>query len=235
MSLTAIADLDTFVATREALHQVAEHVLARVSYEDHGSVELEAFESGFATRLLADGRRVRVRGLDLVIDHGQASRSRPLTTVADAAAFVGVAAGFPTELYAPATPLTPEAPLVLDAVAAKVLADWFDLTARVLQRFAEEIAAAGPSPLVLWPEHFDVAFFTDEQNHANYGASPGDLGCPEPYLYVGPWEPVASATFWNAQHFNGAVLRHSELAADPDPSDAALEFLRRGRALLNGS
>ncbi|HSB86296.1 MAG TPA: hypothetical protein VLD86_08310, partial [Ilumatobacteraceae bacterium] len=67
---------------------------------------------------------------------------------------------------------------------------------------------------------------------ANYGASPGDDGHPEPYLYVGPWGSVAGNDFWNAPHFTGAVLPLSQLAAVAEPDDVAREFLRAGRTLL---
>jgi hypothetical protein len=47
---------------------------------------------------------------------------------------------------------------------------------------------------VLWPEHFDVAVTLDE---VNYGVSLGDGYLPEPYAYVGPWQP-RTGEFWNA-------------------------------------
>lgn len=234
-SLIAISDLAVFVATRDSLHQCAEHVLAKASYLDDGKVELTSFVGGFATPLLSDGRRVRLEGVDVAIDDSSGSRRAGLTTIAAAAAFVGVDAGFPTELYAAATPLRPNVALPVDRGAAQSLAAWFGFTAEVLDQFATDISDGQPSPLVLWPEHFDQAFFTSDSNEAqraNYGASPGDEGQPEPYLYVGPWGPVAENKFWNAAHFNGAVLTLSEFVAAVDPADTALQFLRRGRALL---
>lgn len=224
-----------FVSTRASLHQVAEHVVAKARYIDDGRVELTAFAGGFATPLLTDGRRVRVEGLDVVIDDNSGSRRAGLTTVGAAAAFVGVAAGFPTELYPPATPLHPNVTLHVDHHAASSFAVWTAFAAEVLGLFAPEIADADPSPLVLWPEHFDQAFFTnepDESRRANYGASPGDAGHPEPYLYVGPWSSVAKHEFWNAAHFNGAVLPHSHLVVLDDPLAAAAQFLRSGHTLL---
>jgi hypothetical protein len=127
--------------------------------------------------------------------------------------------------------------LGLDRVAAQVLAAWYGFSAEVLADFAGELTGqvANPSPLILWPEHFDQAFFTedvDESRRANYGASPGDDGHPEPYLYVGPWGTPPADEFWNAAHFAGAVLPLSTLVAATDPSETALEFLRTGRALL---
>jgi hypothetical protein len=235
-SLVPIADLDMLVATRNSWHQVAEHVVAKARFVEDGRVELEAFAGGFATPLLARARRVRVDGVDIVLDEGDESRRARMATVGEAAAFVGVHAGFPTELYASATLLQPDAPLHLDRAAAGVLAAWYALTAKVLDQFAAELVDGRPSPLVLWPEHFDVAFNTnevDESSRANYGASPGDAGHAEPYLYVGPWAQVAEHQFWNATHFNGAVLGLSRLVEVGDPFEVAMEFLRTGHALVS--
>jgi hypothetical protein len=233
--LVPIADIVTFSSTRNALHQVAEHVVAKARYIDDGEIRLMAFAGGFATPLLADDRRIRIEANEVVIDDRDGSRSMGLTTIDEAAAFVGVVPGFPTELYPAATALHPSQALDIERDAAAALAAWFGFTAEVLDGFAAEIAAANPSPLILWPEHFDQAFFTedaDESSRANYGASPGDEGHPEPYLYVGPWGTVAGNEFWNAAHFNGAVLPLSSLVAAADPAEVALQFLRTGRVLL---
>jgi len=236
-TLLPIFDLDAFVSTRDALHRVAEHVLAKARYLDDREIRLTAFEGGVATPLLGGRRRVRVDADEIVVDEHDRSRRSAIRTIGQAASFVGVEPGFPTELYPAATPLQPDLPLSLDRDASQALAAWFGFTAEVLDSFAAELGAddAEPSPLVLWPEHFDQAFFTEdgeEARRANYGASPGDGGHPEPYLYVGPWGTPAADEFWNATHFNGAVLALSTILAAADPSEAALQFLRTGRALL---
>ena len=66
-------------------------------------------------------------------------------------------------------------------------------------------------PRVLWPEHFDVGMDRDE---VNYGVSPGDGFCPEPYAYVGPWAfsgraatDPADAAFWNAPFGASRTIR----------------------------
>jgi hypothetical protein len=125
--------------------------------------------------------------------------------------------------------------LNLDRAAAQVLTAWNAFAGEVLAAFAGEIAGAHPSQLILWPEHFDQAFYTEddeEPRRSNYGASPGDAGHPEPYLYVGPWGSVATNEFWNAPHFTGAVLPLARLAASALPVEMALDFFRAGRALL---
>ena len=60
--------------------------------------------------------------------------------------------------------------------------------------------APGESP-VLWPEHFDVAIRVDDMN---FGVSPGDSFCAEPYAYVGVSSVPAGDRFWNAP-FGAAV------------------------------
>jgi hypothetical protein len=231
-----IRDLDTFVSTRDGLHRVAEHVLAKARYVDDREIRLTQFAGGFATPVLSWGTRVRIDVDDLVVDDAEGSRRTRLNTIGGAAAFVGVEPGFPIELYPPATSFDADEPLHLDRDAAEVLAAWYGFTAEVLELFATEIIEAHPSPLILWPEHFDQAFFTedaDEARRANYGASPGDEGHPEPYMYVGPWGTTPAPTgFWNAPHFNGAVLPLSAIVAESHPAKTALQFLRSGRLLL---
>lgn len=235
ITLLPIGDPATFESTRDALHTVAEHVLAKARFLDDGEIRLTAFDGGFATPLLQGHRRVRVVAADIAVDDDQVVRRAPLTTVAAAADFVGIDPGFPTQLYAPATELRPDAPLDLDEHSAAALAAWYAFTAAVLRHFAADIPAAEPSELILWPEHFDQAFFTqddDEPRRANFGASPGDTGVTEPYLYVGPWQAPAANEFWNAPHFDGAVVTLSTLIDSADPTSRALDFLRRGLALL---
>jgi hypothetical protein len=230
-----IRDLDAFVSTRASLHRVAEHVVAKARYVDDREIRLTAVAGGFATPALSWGTRVRIDADELVVDDSDGSRRIRLSTIGEAAAFVGVEPGFPSELYPPATSFDADEPLFLDRGAAEVLAAWYGFTAEALELFATEIIEAHPSQLILWPEHFDQAFFTedaDETRRANYGASPGDEGHPEPYLYVGPWGTPAPSGFWNATHFNGAVLPLSQLVDAAHPVQAALQFLRAGRLLL---
>jgi hypothetical protein len=235
ITLLPIDDLDTFVSTRDALHRVAEHVVAKARFVDNREIRLTAYPGGFASPLLAGGIRVRVEADELVIDAPSGSRRTELTTIGAAAALAGIEPGFPVELYEPATSFEPEQPLNLDRGAAEVLAAWYGFTAEVLAVFAAEIAEAHPSQLILWPEHFDQAFYTedaDETQRANYGASPGDAGHPDPYLYVGPWGSTTPDDYWNAEHFNGATLSLSALVAADDATAVALGFLRTGRLLL---
>ncbi len=121
-TLLPVADLDTFVSTRDSLHRVAEHVVAKARYVDDREIRLTAF--------------------------------------------LGIEPGFPRELYEPATTFDPDQPLDLDRSAAEVLAAWYGFTAEVLDQFASEIPEATPSTRILWPEHFDQAFYTEDADEA---------------------------------------------------------------------
>jgi len=130
--------------------------------------------------------------------------------------------GAPSSVYKPATPCNLDAPLVVDAVAARRLADWYDLGDAALRRLTLEIANDQPSDLTLWPEHFDVAIRAGE---VNYGASPGDGQVPEPYLYVGPTGLDLTGSrdsFWN-QPF-GATVTWEDIRSVED----AVAFFRQG-------
>lgn len=97
----------------------------------------------------------------------------------------------------------------------------------VLEQLRDEASGADdPSRVQLWPEHFDVAVVLGPDGaRANYGGSPGDDDHPEPYLYVGPWEP-RTGSFWNEPF--GASLPYRALLDGAD----ALAFLREGRGRL---
>jgi hypothetical protein len=172
--------------------------------------------------------------MDVVVDDDGATHTAPVTTVAAAAVLAGIEPGAPGDVYAPATPLTPDAPLALDKSAAAFLGAWYGFAASVLEQVRAESDADDPSRVQLWPEHFDLSVdLGDEQAGARgtYGASPGDDDNPDPYLYVTHWADVAPDPYWNEEHFPGARLSVTVLADAPDQRDAALTFLRRGRDL----
>src|SRR4051794_23959831 len=148
--LQPIADIDVFVATRDSLHRVAEHVLAKARFVHDREIRLTTTDGGFGTPLLPDNTRVRVDGSDLVVDTAGRSARIGLTTISDAAAFVGITPGFPVELYPAATPFEPNQPLDVDGDAARALAAWYGFSADVLGQFAVEVREASPSPLILW-------------------------------------------------------------------------------------
>jgi hypothetical protein len=61
-----------------------------------------------------------------------------MTTVAAAAELAGVQPGAPEEVYAPATTLTPDVPLVLDSRSVEFLGAWFGFAASVLEQVRAE-------------------------------------------------------------------------------------------------
>ena len=108
----------------------------------------------------------------------------------------------------------------------------------MLEELRAEPESTEVSRVQLWPEHFDASFdCLAEERKATFGASPGDADIQEPYLYVLPthFETAPASDVWNADTFNGAVLRFGELVDAPDQRAAALAFLRRARDLLRGS
>lgn len=199
-------DENVLVATRRSLHAVAEHLLAGPQYRESATIRLRASPGGFAQ---VRGP-VRVDGTDLVAGDRRVPLAGP---IADVAAAAGLVAGVPEGLYADHAEWVED--LVVDAVAAGLLADWFDRGDAGLRAFAG--SSAEP---VIWPEHFDLAVSLDD---VNYGVSPGDAGHQAPYAYVGPWTP-REGPFWNAPF--GAVRSADEL---PDAA-AVAAFFTAGRA-----
>jgi hypothetical protein len=215
----------TFAATRDSWHRVAEHVLAAGQYADTGKIRLRPVTGGFQTQLqLHDGRLLSVVNTELVVTDSTGRRATPLTTLRAAARFAGVTPGMPASVYRPATPLELDEPLPIDPASAERLAGWYELADAALRRFADDIGAAREDP-VMWPEHFDVSITIDR---VNYGASPGDDEIAAPYLYVGPHGgPPSRDEFWNAPF--GAAETIDEISSVDD----AVAFFHAGRRRLD--
>jgi hypothetical protein len=236
---------DTFVRTRLSLHALAEHVLCPARHRVNGKIGLRFTRNGFGTPFFGADEQVRVEGTTLVHSPpGSAQETRgALTTLGEAASAIGIEAGAP-DLFKPATPLDLDRPLDLDAAAVGALGWWYGFAAAVLAQLRADAASnASPSPpslLQLWPEHFDIAVDlgdTAAGRRANFGASPGDAGHPEPYLYVGPWDrsriaaqASAADPFWNEPF--GASLPYTALGGEPGARERALAFFRAGRDFL---
>ncbi|HEY3259691.1 MAG TPA: hypothetical protein VGJ95_05385 [Pseudonocardiaceae bacterium] len=205
-------DEEVLVRTRLALHAVAELVLAGPQYRRSASIRLRVTPGGFGTVGEPD---LRVAGAFLVVGGGGEPGGDRLPidgrTCAELAAAAGVAASALRDVYSGGPPLGADDKLHVDASAAAVLADAFGRGEAGLREFAPDAAR------VLWPEHFDVGITVDE---VNYGVSPGDTLLPEPYAYVGPWQPL-TGEFWNFPF--GAARPVAQLA------DVAA-FFREGRA-----
>lgn len=219
----------SFAATRSALHRVAEEIVAPARKPDN-EIALEATPGGFGTPWFEhDGarQRVRVEGGELVHGFDRESRRTPLGSLR--------AAG---ELVAPllSDPPTSDEALNIDPEAADALARWFALGDVVLERLiAEARPGDEPSPVHVWPEHFDIAVelgSDDAGIRANYGFSPGDDDHTDPYAYVGPWSAAVEGELSQGGGFRGAELGYSELLAADDPVAAALEFCRTHKEAL---
>jgi hypothetical protein len=222
----APAAADRLVATRTALHAVAEQVLAGARFRATGRIGLRAAPGGFGTPPFPGPggvRQILVDGPELVVRTDGGDRRAPITTVAAAAALVGTAPGAPEGVYPPATTAVgPDRPLVVDPAAAAVLAGVFDRTARALALLRRGWPTAPPDPAQLWPEHFDLAMTVAE---VNLGGSPGDEGHAGPYLYVGPWDREGlTGPFWNES------FGRSRPAAERPTVAAVLAFFREGLA-----
>jgi hypothetical protein len=195
----------SFAKARTALHHVAEAVVAPARKPEN-EIALRYTRGGFGTPFFdEDGEDCQVR-----VEEGRLIRQRGSEEAAE--------------------PL----PADVSKDSARALGDFYGFACSVLEELRHEQPDEDPSLVQLWPEHFDIAIELGSEakgRRANYGASPGDEGHDEPYLYVGPWGEVAGE-LWNASGFNGAELTYAELLETPDQRLAALLFMReRIRAL----
>ena len=214
---------DGFARTRDALHQVAEEIVAPAR-KPHNEIALSQTAGGFGTPPFEfSGRalQVRVDGHQLVVAEDGTERREPLASLAEAAAFVGA------DLFPDGMP-EDDSELEIDPDAARVVGEFYAFGAAALGALLATTAPAdASSPIILWPEHFDIAIGSGPEElgrRANYGASPGDAQHLEPYLYVGPWQDQGGGVLWNATGFAGAELGYSELVAADDPHAIAVEF-----------
>lgn len=223
----------SFKATREALHRVAEEVVAPARKPDN-EIALTQTPGGFGTPPFEHrGRQLQVRvdGADLVVSEDGEERREPITSIAAAGRFVGA------DLFADGLP-EDSAALEIDPAAAAALGDFYAFAGTVLGALREQTPPAEePSEINLWPEHFDLAFEAGPETlgrRANYGVSPGDGDHPEPYAYVGPWQAQPKGELWNAAGFPGAELPYAELVAAADPDALAADFFGARREALDG-
>lgn len=229
----------SFGTTRDALHQVAFFALSPARFHEVGRMGLMATPGGFGTPEF-NGRVARVEGTLLVHEQGGNTATRRISTIRDAAEFLGqeYEVDWFGEFHDPLKPADPDAYLSVDEGSALALGNWFEFGFGVLG----ELRGHGSeddnvTEVQLWPEHFDPA--TEMGDHdlgrrASYGASPGDHAHPEPYLYVASWSGIdRSNTYWNDDAFNGGSLSFKELLASEDPWARGLEFLLEGYRILH--
>ena len=228
----------TLIDTRLALHRLATYVIAPVRHRATGRFGLRATPGGFGTPEF-EGRRIRVEGTSLIDERPDGVRSAPITSLAAAAAFLegDIDPETAAEHDSPALGDV-DADLGIDADASAWLGAWFTMAFEALALVRGDDASVDASEPQLWPGHFDPAIEVGDEDHrGSYGASPGDDGIPEPYLYLSIWWPDrigvdADDPHWNAPSFTGSVLRASDFPADTDPVEVAAEFWRTSRDRL---
>jgi hypothetical protein len=217
--------------TRDDLHRVAAHILARRRFDVSGHFGLRASPGGIATPAFGPEPEVlRIAGTSLVREVGSDATCTTLdgASLTELALFAGVdlQAEFSVGANTPALG-DPEEPLRLDDDELAALAAWFDLGWRVLDAFTVSLGEGWERTTTqLWPEHFDVgtAVTRSQGPSANLGYSPGDSFSAGPYVYVGPWGPErpGDADYWNAP-FGAFAAR-----ADARDAPAGIAFLRTG-------
>jgi hypothetical protein len=216
----------TYTTTREALHLVAEQVVAPARTKATGNeIALEVRAGGFGTPPFPDGGWVAVDGDLLVCTAADGTvHEHRLTTLHAAVEWAGLDAD------------ASDRPLHVDPVAADVLGAVYAFADGALRTLrAEASPAAAPSPIRLWPEHFDLAYEEGDEaagQRAGFGVSPGDDEHAEAYAYVSPWTAPPADPLWNATAFPGAELAYADLLAAADPAAAVLDFFRARRDAL---
>jgi hypothetical protein len=229
---------DRFVPTRDAMHQIAFFALAPARYQTEGRMGLRATPGGFGTPEFT-GRVARVDGDLLIHEQDGNTAAQNITTVRNAARFFGVdyVVRWFDDFGDPLTPADPDDPLEVDEGAARSLAVWFAFGFDLLEELRRHaVDGDQPSPVQLWPEHFDPATEMGDEaagRRASFGASPGDPNHDQPYVYVSAWGNIdRSNQYWNDPHFNGSSLGYDEIRLSPSPKTTALDFLVEGYRIL---
>ncbi len=226
-------------STRTTLHTITAHVLGRARFAASGHFGLRAALGGIATPAFGESPEVlRISGTDLVREVAATCTWTPITgsTLRQLGEFAGVDLDAPFSAGDDTPPLgDTERALEVSTDSARVLAEWFALCWKVLDRVVEILPSdTSAATIQLWPEHFDASTTVTRppSEPVDLGFSPGDGFESEPYVYVGPSSAARrrDTTFWNAPF--GAVRRRSEVIDRPDPAQACLDFLETGLDLV---
>jgi hypothetical protein len=128
--------------------------------------------------------------------------------------------------------LTSDAPLTVDP---RVSADYGSALYRIFTATARFRARlAGPqTPIVVWPEHFDLStlwFSTDDRGDEapvmNFGFAPFDGSTERPYLYAYAYPmpagfetlPLPAPAQWRTEGYKGLFVAYDDLARAGDPA-----------------
>ncbi len=225
-----------YVAAREAYHRLAYGVVAEARRLANTKFGLRYTKGGFGTPFFGRDEQVRVEGASLIHQRGDSVESSPITSLAEAGAFLRIEPGTAAAEH-DSPPLGDlHESLPVDAATGDFLGDWFGFAFAVLEELRLTSGAVDAERPQLWPGHFDPAMAMgdgERGGRATYGLSPGDASSTTPYLYVGAWGEVdTSDPFWSAGAFNGASMSYAELTSAPDAFATALEFFRTGHTKL---
>jgi hypothetical protein len=228
--------------TRTALHRLAAYVIAPVRHRANGKFGLRWTKGGFGTPFFGDNRQIRVEGVNLVDQQGNDVRYQPIGSLQEAAGFLHTVIDPDTAAEHDSPPVGgPAAPLAVHPDSVAFLDGWFGMAFAALELLRSDRTSTDPSRPQLWPGHFDPAIEVGtDDSRASYGASPGDDGSDEPYLYVSVWWPErvgvdADDPFWNGQGFVGRIMKLSDVPADADPVRVAAAFWGEARDRLHGN
>ena len=139
--------MEPSAVSRDSLHRVAVHVVARARVEAAARFSLRVTPGGLGTPDLAPGgHRVRISGAHLFVESdapGEASvRSTAIAgaSLAHLARFAGVDLTAPLDVGHDTPPVGDvEAALELDLAVAADVAGWFGLVAAILDRVVSEL------------------------------------------------------------------------------------------------
>ncbi|XWN30962.1 MAG: hypothetical protein ROR55_26465 [Devosia sp.] len=238
-------------AAAQLLYRAAMSNLAPLPGDEHTNLGWDALNARFQTHSLnATGARVELSLNPLELVLGAQTLSLAGVSMADAFDWIdtvlvanGLKATRPivATYDLPADVLGVAAFVQTDGLAP--LANWFDLAAKVLQAFADDVAdiEPGPSPVRCWPHHFDIATYvrleaseSEDARGVGVGMSPGDSSFDEPYFYVNPWPhlpreglpPAVPPGHWHTNGFVGSVATGTQILTLPDIAAGTDTFLR---------
>jgi hypothetical protein len=149
----------------------------------------------------------------------------------------------------PSGELTHETPLMIDR---QVSAEYSQALYRVFTAVARFRARlTGPmTPIVVWPEHFDLSFLWfateqahDEFPHMNFGFAPFDAETERPYLYIYAYPmpddferlPLPPLARWHTEGWKGVQVPYDDLAQTDDPEAEIEQICEQVHALLSPS
>jgi hypothetical protein len=187
---------------------------AEVSFPLHGSSQAQVFA-----------------GLFGVISQGELSGLLP--DGSNLAQRVSAAIAARGDRYRPPRPETlwDETRIKLDAQTARAYLEVLQLVFTAIARFRARLRGM-LTPLVVWPEHFDLSTLwfqgnsiDESQAHLNFGFAPFSEGLPDPYLYAYAYpypqryDPpsLPHGARWHTHGWTGAVLPYDAIAAQSDP------------------